>query len=127
MRTILLLFILFIGISCGSQRSKSTIVLNENIMLDGTRCPENGSCTIELIPNKSLEFKKDEFGIIYPLITEGVNTLLKYTYKKKPIPNLQDGNYSEIIYAEFNPTMQEITIENEELQQFKFHFGRFCF
>ena len=127
MRTILLLFILSIGISCGSQRSKSTIILDENLSIDGTLCPKNGLCTIELITDKSLEFKKDEFGITYALITEGEKTILKYTYKNNPTPNLQDGNYSEIIYAEFDPTMQETTVENEKLQEFNFHFGRFCF
>lgn len=127
MRTILLLFILSISISCGSHRSKSAIILNEDIQIDGAQCPENGSCNLELIPNKSLIFKKDEFGFTYPVISEGEKTILKYTYKKTSNPNLQDANYSEIIYAEFDPTMQETTVENEELQQFNFHFGRFCF
>ncbi len=127
MKTILFLFILSISISCRTHRSKSAIILNEDFLVDATQCPENGLCTFELIANKSLVFKKDEFGISYPVISEGEKTILKYTYKKNPTPNLQDGNYTEIIYAEFDPMLQATTIENKELQQFKFHFGRLCF
>ncbi|HEY9221063.1 MAG TPA: hypothetical protein VIO43_05735 [Lutibacter sp.] len=106
---------------------KSSFVVNEAILVDTLNCPENGTCTIELLPNKSLEFKKDEFGNSYPVISEGNKTIFKYVYAKNPIPNTQDSNYSEIVFAELDSTISAKTLTNEALQNIKLHFGRLCF
>lgn len=103
------------------------MVVNEAVLIKSNNCPENSVCTIELIPNKTIAFKKDNTGVLYPEITEGEKILLKYTFKKNPLPNIQDSNYSEIIYAELNETISEITLADEELQNIKLHFGRLCF
>ena len=103
------------------------IVVKEAVLINSSSCPENSECTIELVPNKTITFKKDHVGILYPIITEGGKTLLKYTYKKNPLPNIQDSNYTEIIYAELNDTISEISLVDEGLQNIKLYFGRFCF
>ena len=127
MKTILFLIISFLAVSCSSHRSKSDVVLNTDILVENANCLDNGGCTLELITHKSITFKKDDFGILYPVISEGEKTLLKYTYTKNSNPKYQDDHYSEIIYAEFDSVFKSDSIENEELQQFKLHFGRFCF
>jgi hypothetical protein len=121
MKNLLPLLFLII-VSC-----KSTFVVNEVILVNTLNCPENGDCTIELLPNKSLEFKKDEFGNSYPVISEGNKTIFKYIYTRKPIPNTQDGNYSEIVFAELDSVISPITFTNKTLKDAKLHFGRLCY
>ncbi len=106
---------------------KADFVVNEAILVNTINCPENGDCTIELLPNTSLEFKKDEFGNLYPVISEGNKSIFKYIYTRKPIPNTQDGNYSEIVFAELDATISEKTFTDETLQDIKLYFGRLCF
>ena len=103
------------------------MVVNKSVLIKSNNCSENSECTMELVPNKTITFKKDNTGVLYPEITEGEKTLLKYTFKKNPLPNIQDSNYSEIIYAELNETISEITLADEELQNIKLYFGRLCF
>ena len=100
MKNIIVLNLLLL-ISCKStQQVNSQVPNNETTITKIENCPENGTCTIELIPNKKLDFKTDEFGNLYPTINNGEKTILKYTFTKNPIENTVDSNYSEIVYAE---------------------------
>ncbi len=124
----LLPLLILIFISCKTTKNAtSDFVVNEAILVNTLNCPENGDCTIELLPNTSLEFKKDEFGNTYPVIAEGNKTIFKYIFTKKTIPNTQDSNYTEIIFAELDSTVSEKTLANEALQNIKLHFGRLCY
>ena len=127
MKKLLPLLILLI-VSCKSTKNaNAAFVAKEAFLINATNCPENGTCTIELLPNKSLEFKKDEFGNSYPVISEGNKTIFKYVYAKNPIPNTQDSNYTELVFAELDATISAKTLTNEALQDIKLHFGRLCF
>jgi len=119
-----IIFALFL--SCKPCQSLK-LTVNEAVLVKTINCPENGDCTLELIPNKTITFKKDNTNILYPEITKGDKTLLKYTFKRNPIPNSQDGDYTEIIYAELNETLSEISIADTALQNIKLHFGRLCY
>ncbi len=124
----LLTLLFLIIVSCKSTKNMTTdFVVNEAILINTINCPENGDCTIELLPNTSLEFKKDEFGNLYPVISEGNKTIFKFIYTRKPIPNTQDSNYSEIVFAELDSIISEKTFTNDTLQDAKLHFGRLCF
>ncbi len=118
-----IIFLLFI--SCKSTQKINKV--SESIIITTENCPNNGVCVLELIPNKSLIFKTDEFGNLYPVISEGEKTILKYTYKKNPISKTQDSNYTEIVYAELGKTITEFSLNNEDLQTIKLYFGRLCF
>ena len=106
---------------------KSNYTVSQPIKQNVTTCPENGTCSIELIPNKNIVFKTDNIGIQYPVISEGDKTILKYTYQRNAIPNTQDGNYTEIIYAEFSANITPMELSNEALQEVKLYFGRLCY
>jgi hypothetical protein len=106
---------------------KSTFVVNEAILVNTVNCPENGDCTIELLPKTSLEFKKDEFGNLYPVISEGNKTIFKFIYNRKTVPNTQDSHYTEIIFAELDSVISPKTFTNETLKDAKLHFGRLCY
>lgn len=121
MRTILVVSMFFL-ISC-----KSNYTVSQHINQKVATCPENGVCTVELIPNKSIVFKTDNIGIMYPVISDGDKTILKYTYKRNEIPNTQDSNYTEIVYAEFSEDISPIELSNEALQNVKLYFGRLCY
>ena len=123
MKNLLVLFIVLLT-SC---KSNQKFTISEVVFSETVNCPNNGKCSIELIPNKALEFKKDEFGNSYPIITEGEKTILKYTYKRNPISNTQDSNYTELIYAELDKTISEFSLTSKELQTVKLYFGRLCY
>lgn len=127
MKKLLPLLILII-VSCKSAKNTSAdFVIKEAFLINTVNCPENGDCTIELLPNKSLAFEKDEFGNSYPVISEGNKTIFKYIYTKNPILNTQDSNYSEIVFAEFDSAISEETLTDDVLQTKKLYFGRLCY
>ncbi|PHQ57620.1 MAG: hypothetical protein COC16_00420 [Lutibacter sp.] len=122
----ILLLILFVVASC-KPAQHINYSLSEVVYMKTINCPDNGECSIELIPNKSLEFKKDDFGNSYPLISDGEKTILKITYQRNKIAKTQDSNYTEIIYAELNKSLAEISVLNNDLQTIKLYFGRLCY
>lgn len=125
MKNILLLCFVFLA-SC--KISKNTVIeLSEHIILTTENCPENGECSIQFIPKKTIDFKKDEFGIAYPVISEGNKSIFKFTYKRKPLVNTQDSNYTEIVYAEIDNTISDISLIGNELKTVKLYFGRLCY
>jgi len=113
-------------ISCKPIKHANYTICNQTVSTT-VNCPENGSCSLELIPNKSLEFKVDEFGNSYPVITKGDMVILKYTFKKNTVSNAQDSNYTEIVYAELNKNISELTLKDNELESRKLYFGRLCY
>ncbi len=121
MKNVIPLLILLV-VSC-----KPSFIVSQQISQKAISCPENENCSFELIPNKSIEFAADNFGILYPVISDGEKTLLKYTYKKNPIENTQDSNYTEIIYAELDKEFSELNLTNKDLQKVKLYFGRLCY
>ena len=91
-------------------------------------CPENGKCTIELLRNKSLAVKADEFGSVYYQTLESNETsVVIYRYDKNVPAALQDANYREEIVFEINNKTQTLSLSGKDLQQSKMLFGRFCF
>lgn len=123
MKNAILISILSLFMACKTSKCQ----INEPIKTTPESCPENGECKIELLPNKTLEFKADEFGILYPEVTDGANTVLIYTYNKKQKVKRPDGYYREHIYAEFNGEITELDLKDELLQNIKLHFGRICY
>ncbi len=122
----LLLLILIVVASCKPTQNIN-YTLSDVIYFETINCPDNGECFIELIPNKSLEFKKDDFGNLYPLISDGEKIVLKYTYQRNHVAKTQDSNYSEIVYAELNKTITNLSLSKNDLQNIKLYFGRLCF
>ena len=121
-----IIFLLFI--SCKSQYLKSGKLLSEKkVFTLSENCPNNGICSIEISPDSELVVRQDEFGNLYPNIITGNKLIVKYLYKKIPIENTADSNYSEIIYFELNNDKINLDLQNEELQEVKILFGRLCY
>lgn len=91
-------------------------------------CPPDGVCTTEILKNKSLVIKTDEFGSTYTQIIDSETTsVIVYQYNRIVKGNLQDANYREEIFFEISNSDTELNLTNKELQQTKMLFGRFCF
>ena len=122
MRYLLVISLLFI--SCASKQNAT--VINE-IKINSTTCPEDGVCTFEVLSNQTFSIEKDGIGELYPKISEGNKTILKFEYKRNEIPNTVDGNYSELIYIELDPNDLEIDLKDESLKNVNALFARLCF
>ena len=118
---------IFVFFACKSATDVTDFSVQESLKISEENIEENCFNTLELIPNSALAIKEDPFGIAYPVISKGNSLLLKYTYKKKTNPNLQDASYSEIIYAELKSPLQDLVLKNENLSSIKLYFGRLCF
>lgn len=91
-------------------------------------CPSDGVCTTEILKNKSLVIKTDEFGSTYTQIIDSETTsVIVYQYNRIVKGDLQDAGYREEIIFEINNNDTELNLTNKELQQTKMLFGRFCF
>jgi len=124
---ILPLFLLLALTSCNCQKNTSfkktadTITVNEE-------CPENGICTIELLKNKSLIAKSDEFGKLYYNLEDNESkNVVRFTFEKDKDETLQDSGYREEIIFEINSNVSELNLSGKNLQETKMIFGRFCF
>lgn len=90
-------------------------------------CPEDGECTFEVIKGKGIALKNSSIGKMYPDLVNGNKLVLKFDYKRKEIPDVQDSSYNEIIQLEIDPNNPELELKDSELLKVKLTFARFCF
>lgn len=91
-------------------------------------CPEDGKCTTQLLKNKSLNVKTDEFGATYYQLSDNKQaSVILYQYKRNVKKGLQDGNYTEEIIFEINNDDAKMTLTDADLQKTKMLFSRLCF
>ena len=110
-----------------SCNAKQKIISKNEAFNAIANCPEDGVCTFEVLENKALDIRTDNFGDLYPEISNGDKIILRFEYKRNEIPNTVDGNYSELIYVELNPNNLIIELKNSKLQEVKVLFARLCF
>ena len=120
----LIAFLFCLTISCNSQQKAS---IEANKLKVATKCPEDGLCTFEVLTKKSLDIEKGSLGEMYPKISDGKKIVLKFDYKKKEIPDVQDSSYNEIIHLEVDPDNPEVNLKDSELEKVKLTFARFCY
>jgi len=125
MKKILLIPLAF-GLSFCNCKKNS--VPNPVMVSIESTCPENGKCSIEVIKNKSLEVKTDEFGKIYYALNDDVaKSVIHYQYNRTIEEGLQDGQHREEIVFEINNSDEKISYSDFALQNTKMLFGRHCF
>jgi hypothetical protein len=101
---------------------------NKTVIKTTSPCPSDGVCTTEILKNKSLVIKTDEFGSIYTQTIDSETTsVIVYQYNRTVKGDLQDAGYREELIFEINNNDTELNLTNKELQQTKMYFGRFCF
>jgi hypothetical protein len=119
----LILFSLLI-FSCATKQNTTE---KDSIKTNASICPEDGVCVFEVMSNRSFSIEKDGIGALYPKISEGNKTILKFEYKRNEIPNTVDGQYSELVYLELSPENLEIDLKDGELNNVSALFARLCF
>lgn len=119
-----LLFLILSSCKVNEHVSKSNLLDKKDLF----ECPKDGVCSFEILKNKLIKLKKDEFGIPYIELDKSFTSdLLKFSYKRNPIEGVEDSNYEEIIYIDVKNIKKSISIKNEELSTVNAIFGRLCF
>ena len=118
----ILLFALLI--SCATANKKSG---EQQIPPPHVNCPEGGDCTFEVLQQSSLIMKRDEIGMLYPVIEKGDRVVLRYHFKKDTDPDVEDSSYSEYVLMEIDPGRVELALQDKELQKVKMTYGRICY
>ena len=121
-----ILLIVFLLIGC---QSKKEALISNNIIQkkEAKSCPNDGVCTIEVLKNKSVHLRYDEFDLPYVDFSESKSTLLKYSYKRNVEETLADAYYEEIVYIEIKDINEDYVLKDVELTQVNAIFGRLCF
>lgn len=129
MKKILLIPTAFLLSFCCTKKDTSiTEVASAKFLKIESPCPTDGTCTTEVLKNKSLVVKTDEFGSMYTQTIDSKNTsVIVYQYNRTVKGDIQDANYREEVVFEIKNTDTNLDLENGNLQQTKMLFGRFCF
>lgn len=119
-------FAVMLFMSCANSKDQAE-TKKASLPTPHINCPENGDCTFEVLENSVLNIKHDDNGQLYPEIAAGDQLVVKYTYDKKTVKGVMDGNYTEYVYFEFNPNEAQYILKDKELQKAKMLFGRICY
>ncbi len=123
----LLLFISFCT-GCGSQKKTGVLKkLKDTKSFTTNNCPEDGVCSLKLIPNKSLQLKTDEFGQLYGETVTSDDILIKYSYNRNVPKNVADAHYSETYYFSISKNSTELDLRDAELQKVNLVVDRQCY
>lgn len=117
-----LFFIVIYFASCKSKVELTSVTTKE---VNTTKCPEEGTCSVEILENKALQIKTDEMQGIYPKIVHGEHFVLKFEYINKGNTSYQDSSYREEIFVELDKNNLEF--ETENLKDKKLFFARWCY
>lgn len=119
--------LLFVVLSMLSCKCKKVSAQQTTVNLT-SECPKDGVCTIQVLKNKSIAVKKDEFGSMYYTLEESTSKkVIKYTYKRTVKGDIQDANYREEIIFELDNEAANIALSDAALENTQLLFGRFCF
>lgn len=124
---ILSYFFITIFLSCCSTVKKNNTNKDLKTSVTKSFCPKEGTCSFQVLNNKTLELHKSSIGKLYPKINNGNNIVCKFTYTKDRDDRYQDSQYIEELYFELPATDKEFTFENKELSKTKLVFARICF
>jgi len=124
---IILVPIAFMLFSCGAKKNDAIQALKTPHL--ESPCANDGNCSFEIIPQKSIEIKTDGFGkIYYELADHPEKIVYRYNYSDKVEDStLQDAGYREEIIFEADSKTAAFSYEGKNIQLTKMIFGVFCF
>lgn len=128
MRNLLSIILVISLFSCSSSKKSTQMIQPEQLsVIEG--CPDKADCEIEVFERQGVEFKTEEStGKFFPeFVADSTKTVIKLTMNLNRNKAAVDGQYREEIIFEWPRSETELHLENEELQDVKFLFGRFCF
>ncbi len=130
MKALYFIMPLLIANACKTQDTKTISTNDTNMEVtenNHNSCPDGGTCTIEILEDKTLEIKEDGIGALYPEIKNGDNIVVQYTYSKQGPDGTVDGNYSETIHFEIPSSATNLGKQGASLQDVKLLYGKQCY
>lgn len=113
--------------NCQKKNIAKNVAKSIPLMLK-SECPQDGTCTVEVLKDKRLDIKTDDFGgIYYEIVAATESSVVLYHYNRKVEKGLQDGQYREDVVFEINNSESLISRSGSELQKTKMLFGRHCY
>lgn len=114
---------------CQSQKNAidlSNSQFKNNII--ESNCPADGTCSLELIKNKSIQVNRDEIGYQSYILNENKEkSVVKFQYSKNVDKELQDAGYVEEVLFEIENNINSLELSDSELKNVNLIFGRHCF
>ena len=115
------------GCKTQTETVKSSQQIKTEQLKDKSTCPEEGTCSVAVHQNSKLRIDEDGTGAIYPVILDGDNIVIEYTYLKEGPAGTADGSYSETIHFEIPSRLKNLKKENASLAEVSLLFGKHCF
>lgn len=122
MKHLWLVMVLIISFSCKPKQPVLGSNIGQNML---TNCPDNGTCSLQVYQNKTLQILNDNLGKTYPEIVDGHLVVLKFKFEKNIDSQVVEGHYIEEVFIELNPNNLEK--ETTHLKNEKIVFSRLCF
>jgi len=120
MKKLALALLCFVLLACAAQKTASITgaytLMNE--------CPAEGTCTFEVLKDKSLVIKSNLGKPYYELVNAPGKMVVKYAYNKTRYPDYQDDFYSEEIVFE---TDNELSNLKDKATTLPLYFTAKCF
>ena len=112
MKKLALIILPVILFTCSSQKGGNTGITGKHTI--ESECPADGTCTFEVLKDKSLFVKTDSFNRTYYEFqdTPGKMVII-YAYNKTKNPAYQDDFYSEEVVVETDNQLSNLTGEGE--------------
>jgi len=111
MKKLTLIILPILLFACSSQKGKAVASYNYTIASD---CPPGGTCSFEVLKDKSLLIKSDSFDRTYYELQDAPGKLvLVYAYNKTKNPEFQDDFYSEEVVVETDDKFSNLKGEGE--------------
>lgn len=112
------------GCKTQTATTKSSEKTEISQVKDKTDCPDEGTCTMKVHQDKTLEIGQDGIGATFPVINDGKNIVVEYSYFRKGPEGTADGNYLETIYFEIPGDAENIVKSDADLSDVKMLFGK---
>lgn len=126
----LLLLAISIGLTSCETSKKISDSKDTNVSLQSD-CPDDGSCTVSLMRNKSLKINYDTYGDRindYELVDDAAKSVVLFEYVRTiKDTTLQDAGYREEIIVEVDNEKTEMNWSDNELKNANVLYGRFCY
>lgn len=142
MKSVFALSIVLLMFSCDSTKStkekkssEATSLNEKDEMTTNIRsvtlesgCLPAGECAFEVMQQTKMDFKIDSAEMLYPEFVDDMHTnTIKFSYNEDTDKELVDGHYREEVYFEVKNGTKEMDLENMELTDVNFLYGRFCY
>ena len=129
MKNIILTSILLMFMSCNSIQDMQVQV--KKSFYSKTMTKQNDVNITEkwqVVPNASIDFKKDNFGVGMAKLAKGNKTVFYYKYDVQPVDkSIMDGGYVEEVFFEIEGDIKNMSLKDKQLSDVNLLVGKHGF